>query len=96
MWRRLTLLLVALQLGGCAYIAAVSGHLEQQVDAWVAQQDYGEALAALSYVKPTDPDYKHLMAKRAASETMARRYARQHRRRGGSTGAPGQLEPGAA
>ncbi len=76
MWRRLTVLLVALQLGGCAYIAAVGGHLDQQVDTWVAQQDYGEALAALSYVKPSNPDYKRLMAKRAAIETMARRYAR--------------------
>lgn len=74
MLRRLLGIVLLTQLAGCAYLASVSGNLEQHVDDWVAEQKYGLALDALSYVKPDAPDYRRLQAKRQAIELKAHTY----------------------
>lgn len=77
MSRRLLLLFLLLSLNGCAYLASVSGDLDAQLDRWIAQQEYGKALAALGHVKPTRADYVALMRKRDTILLKAEQYERE-------------------
>lgn len=75
--RLLPLFLLLLLLNGCAYLASVSGDLDAQLDRWVAQLEYGKALAALNHVKPTRADYAALMKKRDTILIKAEQYERE-------------------
>lgn len=77
MYPRLLTLLLLLTLNGCAYLASVSGDVDSHVERWVAEQEYGKALAALSHIKPEHPDYAALMKKRAAVAHRAGQYERE-------------------
>lgn len=50
-----------LTLTGCAYITSFSSKLPDKIDQLVREQQYGQALAVLAYVKPSNPDYAYLM-----------------------------------
>ncbi|GAB4288425.1 MAG: hypothetical protein Kow0096_00800 [Thiohalomonadaceae bacterium] len=76
MRRLLLILLLPPLLGGCAYLASVSGDVDRQLDQWVQQQEYGKALNALGYIKPQHPDYARLMKKRDTIARRAEQYAR--------------------
>ena len=73
--RRLLLLVTLLaQLGGCAYVSTLAGDFDQRIDHWVAEREYGKALNAIDWVRPDDPRYRELQAKRAMIEKLARAY----------------------
>lgn len=76
MRRHLLPLLLSLSLNGCAYLASISDDLDAQLERWVAQQEYGKALAALSHVRPQHADYAQLMRQRAAIQLKAEQYER--------------------
>ncbi|PKM44279.1 MAG: hypothetical protein CVV05_11050 [Gammaproteobacteria bacterium HGW-Gammaproteobacteria-1] len=76
-YRSLLLSLLLLPaLNGCTYLATFSGNLDEHIDGWVAQQEYGKALTALGHVKPGRADYAQLMKKRDAILLKAERYER--------------------
>lgn len=76
MLRRLLPLFLLLSLNGCAYLASVSSDLDARLDRWVAQQEYGKALAALRHIKPTHANYALLMKKRDAILIKSEQYER--------------------
>jgi tetratricopeptide (TPR) repeat protein len=92
MYPRLLSLLLLLTLNGCAYLASVSGDVESHVERWVAEQEYGKALAALSHIKPEHPDYAALMKKRAAIARRAGQYERETVNQGMELARQGQWE----
>ena len=55
------LLVIQLLFGGCAYLSSFSSELPEKIDTLIQQQEFGEALAMLEYVRPSHADYKHLM-----------------------------------
>lgn len=77
MLRRLLPLFALLALNGCAYLASVSSDLDARLDSWVAQQEYGKALAALRHVKPTHANYAQLMKQRDAILLKSEQYERE-------------------
>jgi len=61
---RICLLAGILLLPGCAFIHSLDSNLEQKIDTWVAQEEYGRALAALKYVQPSHSNYSALQLKK--------------------------------
>ena len=70
--------LIALQ-SGCALLTTSYNEGEQQIEQWVAQQQYGSALKALSRVEPTDPHYLEAAHKRKQVEVLAAAYEQEVR-----------------
>lgn len=64
--------LLALQLlfGGCAYLSSFSSELPEKIDTLIQQQEYGEALAMLEYVRPSHADYTQLMQQKKRIEKL--------------------------
>lgn len=71
--------LVILQ-SGCAILATSYTQMESQVEQWIADKQYGNALDALSKVDPTDPLYPRAAEKRKEVEALAARYEQEVRR----------------
>jgi len=75
MFNRGLLGLLILLLAACASIPKNSPLTEQQIDAWVAEQNYGHALAALENIPVDNPQFSQLLAKRSQVQDLARDYA---------------------
>ncbi|HEX9802224.1 MAG TPA: hypothetical protein VGB35_03135 [Gammaproteobacteria bacterium] len=65
---------------GCAILATNYTQMESQVEQWIADKQYGNALDALSKVDPTDPLYPRAAEKRKEVEALAARYEQEVRR----------------
>jgi len=76
-------------LAGCANLdlgrltRVDSERLAEQVDAWVADRQYGRALQALSRVDPKDPLYERLAQRRRDVQALAEAYEQDVRERAG-------------
>lgn len=57
------LVLFSLVLHGCAYLHSMNSDLPQQIDEWIAAQEYGKALDTLAYVSKKHKHY-NLLAKK--------------------------------
>ena len=64
------LLVLQLLFGGCAYLSSFSTELPDKIDSLIQQQEYGEALAMLDYVRPSHADYKQLMRQKKQIEKL--------------------------
>ena len=51
-------------LNGCAYLTSFRSDLVSQVDEWIKEQEYGQVLATIEFIKPTHPQYKILVEKK--------------------------------
>jgi tetratricopeptide (TPR) repeat protein len=71
--------LIILQ-SGCAILTTNYTQMESQVEQWIADKQYGNALDALSKVDPTDPLYPQAAERRTAVETLAAHYEQEVRR----------------
>ena len=72
-----SLIFFLLLLSGCAYLSSFSAELPQKIDTLIQQQEYGEALQTLKYVRPTHPDYKRLMRQKKRIEKLVVKYERK-------------------
>jgi hypothetical protein len=70
-------LLIALVLftSGCALLYTFDDQLEQRIDTWIQQQEYGKALATLEYVRPTHAKYDRLLKKKQQILTLSKSLA---------------------
>ena len=64
------LLVIQLLFGGCAYLSSYSSELPEKIDTLIQQQEYGEALAMLEYVRPSHADYERLMQQKKRIEKL--------------------------
>ena len=64
------LLVLQLLFGGCAYLSSFSTELPEKIDSLIQQQEYGEALAMLDYVRPSHADYNQLMQQKKQIEKL--------------------------
>ncbi len=74
MTSRCLLGLVILLLAACATFPESTPLTEQQIDAWLAEQNYGRALTALESIPADNPQYSQLRAKRGQVRDLARDY----------------------
>lgn len=74
MFRFLTLILLILSLHGCAFIHAFDSELPQQIDQWVADNEYAKALDTLDYVSKSHKQYSLLMNKKHRILLQAKEY----------------------
>jgi len=68
------LLVLQLLFGGCAYLSSFSSELPDKIDSLIQQQEYGEALAMLEYVRPSHADYQQLMQQKKQIEKLIPEY----------------------
>ena len=73
-WLLLLSVVLLTQLGGCAYVSTLGGDLDQRIDRWIAQREYGQALTAIDWVGPDDSRYHALQVKRRLVEKLAHTY----------------------
>ncbi len=73
----ISLILFQLLSGGCAYLASYSSELPERIETLIQQQEYGEALQLLEYVRPTHTDYKRLMQQKKRVEKLVVKYERK-------------------
>ena len=59
---------------GCGLIPSQDRHLDQQVDAWVAEHEYAKALNALGKLNKSNPQYAQLQAKKREVAQAAKKY----------------------
>jgi len=71
------LILFLLLPGGCAYLSSFSAELPEKIDTLIQQQEYGEALQTLEYVRPSHADYKRLMRQKKHIEKLVVKYERK-------------------
>lgn len=76
-FRLASILIFQLLLGGCAYISSYSTDLPDKIDLLIQQQEYGEALQVLEYVRPSHAEYKRLMQQKKRIEILITKYERQ-------------------
>lgn len=57
-------LFLSCYLTGCAYLNSFRSDLPQQIDEWVKQKEYHQALSILSHIDPTNKNYSLLIAKK--------------------------------
>lgn len=74
MVRYCTLFTLILLLQGCAYLHSLNSELPQQIDEWVAANEYGKALDTLSYVSKTHKQYALLQKKKHSILLKAKEY----------------------
>ncbi len=68
-------LLGAVLLNGCVVMAVSPGpDLDQELDAWVGDREYGRALDTLARVDPKSPDYQRMAERRRQIEALASTY----------------------
>lgn len=71
-------LLTAAWLGGCALIPVEPGpELQGQLDTWIAERRYGQALDVLSRVDPKSPHYQDMAERRRQVERLSEKYERE-------------------
>ena len=70
------LILILLLPGGCAYLSSFSAELPDKIDSLIRQQEYGEALTLLEYVRPSHPEYKRLMQQKKQVDKLVVKYER--------------------
>ena len=70
-------MLIQLLPGGCAYLSSYSADLSDKIDTLIQQQEYGEALQRLKYVRPSHADYKRLMQQKKQIDKLVVKYERQ-------------------
>lgn len=63
-----------LALPGCAFFYSLDKDLDQQVDKWLEQREYTQALDALDLVRPNHPKYKLLQKKKQQVIKEAEQY----------------------
>lgn len=66
----ISLLVIQLLFGGCAYLSSYSTELPEKIETLIEQQEYGEALAMLEYVRPSHADYNQLMQQKKHIEQL--------------------------
>lgn len=64
------LFVMQLLFGGCAYLSSYSSELPEKIDTLIQQQEYGEALAMLEYVRPSHAEYNKLMQQKKRIEKL--------------------------
>ncbi len=69
-WPALALALAAV-LGGCAELSALRSVGTEEIERWVVEQEYEKALNGLGRVRPSQPDYVELQARRLEIERLA-------------------------
>ncbi len=72
-----SVLLIQLLSGGCAYLSSFSTELPDKIDTLIQQQEYGEALQTLKYVRPSHPDYQRLMQQKKKIDKLVVKYERR-------------------
>lgn len=78
--RRLFWLLPMLALqSGCALLNTKYSENRPQIDQWIGEQQYGQALKTLSRVEPQDPHYLEAADKRKQVEALAAAYEQEIR-----------------
>lgn len=70
-------MLIQLLPGGCAYLSSYSADLSDNIDTLIQQQEYGEALQRLKYVRTSHADYKRLMQQKKQIDKLVVKYERQ-------------------
>lgn len=81
---RLCVLAGLLLLQACALIDSLDSNLEQKIDTWVAQEEYGRALATLEYLRPSQQNYNALQLKKQKIITAARQFEQDKIRKANS------------
>jgi hypothetical protein len=72
--QRLVALFAFVLLAGCAQLSSLNLSLEEQINRWVLEQEYGKALSALDALDPHHPDYARLKEKARSIRTQASGY----------------------
>jgi len=68
------LLALAAQLAGCTLYHAIRPDVAQQVDMWLQEDEYGEALQTIAALRPSHPDYTPLQARVPEIEGQAKAF----------------------
>jgi len=68
---------LALQLSACGFLYSLDKNLSEQIDEWVANDDYVKALDALAYVNKNHPQYAELLKKKPQIEQAAKAFEQQ-------------------
>lgn len=75
------LIVIAYLTNGCAFLYTFDDQLEQRIDAWIAQQEYGKALTTLEQLRPTHVHYDQLQKKKQHILTLSKSFAEDTLRR---------------
>lgn len=81
MFRFSVITFLVLFLHGCAFIHSMSSDLPQQIDQWVAVEEYGKALETLEYVPKSHKDYALLMNKKRRILLQAKEFENKNHAR---------------
>ncbi len=66
-----TILVSNVLLSGCAYFGSLGADVPEKIDRLIAEQQYGQALDILEYIKPDNPNYSRLMRQKNTLLTLA-------------------------
>ena len=79
--KRITSLLILLglllQINACGIIYSFDRNLVEQIDTWIANDDYVKALDALAYIRKTHAQYEELQHKKIEVEKAAKKFEQQ-------------------
>ncbi len=65
------ILLANVLLSGCAYFGSLGADVPEKIDRLIAEQQYGQALDILEYIKPGNPNYIRLMQQKKTLLALA-------------------------
>lgn len=73
----LLVILLALGNSGCALLYSFDDNLNEKIDNWLKDEEYGKASDALTYIRESHPQYAQLQNKKAIVEKRAKLYEQQ-------------------
>ena len=71
------LLLIALSVSGCSLIYSYSDNLPQDINQWIKQKKYKQALNTIEYIKPDHKDYNKIQRQKKLILSQIKSYQQQ-------------------